>query len=221
MSNEFKDLTSAKSWHLLVKAGRQAAEAEGYELDRQPGRGRSNIWKAKRDGKEQLACIRTTRDRWIAFPPMKGGWKTLDKVDLVIVAAVDDADDPRHAEVFIFEADEVRERFNDSYKARIEDGQSIRDDFGMWVCLDRYDRDVPASVGSGLAEEHEPIAVYSLSELTVSGEAQDREPSEVDEDRRIKEPQTIAEVLAGASADIAKIAGVDPSSVKLDLKIES
>ncbi len=221
MSKEFKDLTKVEAWHMLVKAGRQAAEAEGYELDRQPGRGRSNIWKVKRDGKVQLACIRTTRDRWIAFPPMNGGWKTLDKVDLVIVTAVDDVDDPKNAEVFIFEADEVRERFNDSYKARVEDGQSIRDNFGMWVCLDRYDRDVPASVGSGLAEEHEPIAVYSLSELKVSGEAQDREPLEVDEDRRIKEPQTIAEVLAGASAEIAKIAGVDASNVKLDLKIES
>ena len=140
---------------------------------------------------------------------------------LVIVAAVDVADDPKNAEIFIFEADEVRERFNDSYKARVEDGQSMMEGFGMWVCLDRYDRDVPASVGSGLAEEHEPIAVYSLSELTVSGEAQGRESSDVDEDRRIKEPQTFAEVLSGASAEIAKIAGVDASNVKLDLKIES
>ena len=39
-----------------------------------------------------IASVRTTRDRWIAFPPLDGGtrWKTLDDVELVLVAAVDE-----------------------------------------------------------------------------------------------------------------------------------
>src|ERR1700680_5124194 len=129
MANETDMSRNAKSWRLMVDAAKQAARDQGYTLSRVPGRGLSNEWKAEKGGKTVRASIRTTRDRWIAFLPLEGGtkWKTLDSAQLVIVAAVDSKEDPKNIEVYIFPAKEVRQRFDDAYKARLAEGRSIPD----------------------------------------------------------------------------------------------
>src|SRR3954466_243062 len=122
MANRLETLSEAARWRLLVDAAKQAAEAADYQLSRVPGRGLSNIWNLTKDGKTQVAAIRTARDRWIAFPPLEKGtkWKTLDDVSLVLVATVDSKENPQSIEVYIFPADDVRERFNASYAARVK-----------------------------------------------------------------------------------------------------
>jgi hypothetical protein len=217
------------SWQFLVDAAKRAVEEQGYSLKRVPGRGLSNIWKLERDGKTQSASIRTTRDRWIAFPPLDGGsrWKTLDDVDLVAVAAVDSKDKPKNIEVYLLPAAEVRERFAAAYEARRKAKQVIRDDFGMWVGLDKDTRDLPASVGSGIIEQHPPIAVYGISDLIAgsSKQANHAHPAPSSTVDQIVSPDlpranTIAEVMAWARQRVSEIAGVRLEAVKLDLKIE-
>lgn len=229
MPNRFDELSNQATWLTLVDAAKKGAEAAGYVLSRVPGRGRSNLWRAERDGKTQIASIRTTRDRWIAFPPLEGGsrWKTLDEVDLVFVAAVDRREGPRSIEVYVFQADEVRQRFAAAYAARIKAGYTIKDNFGMWVSLDSDERGIPSSVGSGLADEHEPVSVYRIEELLAAGDGSGGEPEaeEVviaapDEVEQPWRPSTIAEVVVWARERIAEIAGVRPDAIKVDLKIE-
>jgi hypothetical protein len=189
--------------------------------------------------------FRTTQDRWIAFPPLNGGarWKTLDEVDVVFVAAVNDRDDPHNIEVYEFSADEVRERFSAAYAARAAAHQNLRDNFGMWVGLDLDPRGIPASTGSGLADKHKPIAVYPIASLLGAGVAPEvvnpgdtgHEPYLRETTARIlasltareeveaepaPQPTTIAEVLAETRKLIALIAGVAPDAIKLDLRIE-
>lgn len=220
MSHKPRHHSSSEIWQKLVDAAKKAADKQGYKLERLPGRGRSNVWTMQPDGEKRLVSIRTTQDRWFAFPRVKSGWKTLDKVDVVIVSAVDDVDDPKYAQVFIFPADEVRKRFNDSYEARIKGGRVVRENFGMWIGLDRDDRKRPASVGSGLVEKYKPIATYPLTELASSDEDWAEDSLVSDDAESFEEPHTIAEVLAQASSAIARIAGVKPDKVRLDLKIE-
>src|SRR5262249_44701237 len=155
------------AWRLMVSAAVDGAKMQGYVMTRQPGRGMSNTWVAKKAGEQKRVSIRTSQDRWIAFPPLNNGarWKTLDEVDLVIVAGVDSADDPRNVEVCIFPAAEVRRRFDASYRARIAHGQTIRDDFGMWVRLDAPDVDLPSRIGSGLAVDYPSVARISIDEI--------------------------------------------------------
>lgn len=218
MENRFLNASNTRKWHILVEAAKKSLESSGYIIERLPGRGRSNIWKIEKDGHSQLASIRTTQDRWIAFPPLEGKWKTLNDVDLVLVAAVDDRNDPKNVDVYLFPADEVRERFDASYKARIEAGQKVRDNFGMWVCLDKDNRGVAASAGSGISEEHEKIAAYSLSEFDIANAI---EAGEGELDNLVDGQTTIADVLNIAKQQIAKLAGVMPEQIKLDLKIEN
>ncbi|RWO40430.1 MAG: hypothetical protein EOS11_19710 [Mesorhizobium sp.] len=231
MSNQLDGLSETVKWRLLVEAAKKGAESQGYALTRVPGRGLSNIWSITKNGKTQTASIRTTRDRWFAFPPLRGGtkWKTLDDVEVVIVATVDSKDDPENVEVYIFPADEVRARFNAAYAARIKSGQKTKDNFGMWVALDHDDRRTATSVGSGIVEKYKQVAKYPITDLLKARPDHEvldgRDDADEEETRGGIEVEqtrfsTIAEVMAWARTAVAEIAGVRDEAVKLDLKIE-
>jgi len=228
LSNNWNTLTaSAKQYRALVRAALKGAESAGYTLAKKPGRGLSNVWEATKGRQTLSASVRTSRDRWLAFPPLEGGarWKTLDDVDLVIVAAFKSRNNPKDAQVYIFDAQDVRARFNAAYKARVKAGHSVRDDYGMWINLDHDDRDTASAVGAGLAERSDPIAEYPLIELMAElsspnfevavGEDDDDEPN-------VGEPKfaNIAEVMTWARQKVAELAGVKIEAVKLDLKVQ-
>jgi hypothetical protein len=224
MSNILRELSETVRWHLLVNATKTALEAQGYSLDRVPGRGLSNIWNISKDGKTQVASIRTTRNRYIAFPPLENGskFKTLDDVDLVAVATVDSKDEPEKLEIYLFPADEVRKRFKENYVARTKDGQSIKDNFGMWVALDAKGAGPASSIGTGIINKYKPIAVYSISNLLADNIPDATEDDELNEMNNVAERgfASIAEVMAWARENVAQLAGVQVEAVKLDLKIE-
>ncbi|WP_375404488.1 hypothetical protein [uncultured Sphingomonas sp.] len=234
MANRLKDMGETASWRLMVSAAIEGAKKAGFEAKRQPGRGLSNTWELTKDGVTQVASVRTTRDRWIAFPPLDGGtrWKTLDNVELVLVAAADDYENPQNVDVYVFPAGEVRERFDASYKARIDNGHKVRNDYGMWVKLDAGDPSVPGQVGAGIAEEHPSIARFSIDEL----ETQITPATEKAVEEATPEPEAAAEqpqadptpvftnvggVLSWARAEIARLSGMSTDAIKLDLKIEA
>ena len=218
-------IPEATRWRLFVDAAKQAAAEAGYKLTRVPGRGLSNIWNMEKGGKTQIAAIRTTRDRWIAFPPLQGGtkWKTLDDVQMVVVAAVDSKENPRKISVYIFPADDVRKRFDAAYAARTAAGHTNKDNFGMWVALDHDPRGIASSVGSGITQHYKPVAVYPIETLLSANANQPPlAADEIEEETEEQEAKftTIAEVMAWARDRVAEIAGVKVDSVKLDLKLE-
>src|SRR5579862_779184 len=124
-----------------------------------PGRPEGALLELNKGAKSWSCSVRTTTDRWIAFPWKEGGgWKTLDDVDIVVVSAVDDATTPGSVDVYFIPAKFVREAFEASRKARLKAGNIVRENWGMWVALDPHEGDSPAKVGSGFiahAEWHE------------------------------------------------------------------
>ena len=224
MANQFNEMSDSRTWGILVGAATRALGDAGFAPKRVPGRGRSNIWEFEELGQYKRVSIRTTKNRWFAFQPLEQGtkWKTLDDVDIVIVAAVDDRDDPQNVEVYKFDAEEVRKRFDESRAARIGAGQTVRDDFGMWLGLDEDDRDLPASAGAGLAAVYPPITTFPLERLIADTEA---EPVAAPEDGEAvgapatTSPQTIADVMDRARKRIATLSGVRMEAVKLDCRI--
>jgi hypothetical protein len=214
---------------LLVDAAKQGAEAAGYKLERIPGRGLSNVWNLEKNGRTQKAAIRTTRDRWIAFPPLDGGkkWKTLDRVELVVVATVDSKENPKNVEVYFFPAKDVRQRFDEALAARTNAGQVNKDNYGMWVALDPDARRIPLSEGSGIVTQYKPVAIYPIEPLVSAAKTAQTAPMEdVDEVASVEglgqqaDFTTIAEVMAWTRERVAEIAGVRVEAVKLDLKLE-
>jgi hypothetical protein len=201
-------------------------ESAGYVLNRVPGRGLSNLWLFEKNGKRGSASIRTTRDRWFAFPPLDGGtrWKTLDDVDVVLVAAVDRPDNPANIEVYIFDADVVRSRFQAAYEARVKAGHRVKDNFGMWLKLDRDDRGLPTSVGSGLADYRPPVATFPIADILGEREgaaiSPPTAPSLGSDSAGFQPSDTISQVMAITRERVAELAGVRLEAVKLDVKIE-
>ncbi|MFZ5746380.1 MAG: hypothetical protein ACOY45_01845 [Pseudomonadota bacterium] len=224
MTNRLKEMGETASWRLMVSAAVEGAKKSGFAMKRQPGRGLSNTWEATKDGDAKIASIRTTRDRWIAFPPLDSGsrWKTLDDVELVIVSAVDNPDNPQNVDVHVFPADVVRERFDASYSARIANGHTVRDNFGMWVKLDAADADLPTQAGAGLAVEYPAVARFSIDELEGGMPvATEQAVAEVPEDDEMPAFATVGDVLTWARSEIARLSGMSSDSIKLDLKIEA
>lgn len=228
MSTRLKIMGQGAAWRLMVRSALKGAEQEGYTFKRQPGRGLSNTYEMTKDGKTKVASVRTTQDRWIAFPPLDKGkrWKTLDDVEVVLVSAVDDRFNPQNLDVYLFPADEVRRRFDASYAARIAEGHAVRDDYGMWVLLDKGDDQVISQVGHSLAVDYPAIAHFTIDEL--EGEVLDR-PRGQEEEAPIdpmdtESPvhdrlNTIADVLAFAREKIATLSGLPASSIMLELKM--
>ena len=232
MTNRLKEMGESNAWHLMVSAALEGAKRLGYSLKRQPGRGLSNTYEMTKDNEIRTASVRTTRDRWIAFPPLNSGanWKTLDDVDLVLVSAVDDRSNPQNVDVYLFPADEVRKRFDASYAARMEQGHTVRDNYGMWVMLDKGEDGVPSQVGHGLAIDYPRIARFTIDELQKGADPDVRKLAEevpvVEEEAEVHEvvvegPQlnTVAEVLAFARDKIAGLTGMPGDAIKLDLKM--
>jgi len=152
---------------ILVSAAMRALENEGY-LERMSGRGMScNFSLTKKDGRQERVAIRTTNDRDFTFTSWDYGkkWKPLDDVDLVVVAAVDDPRHPRKVEVYRFAREEVRERFDEAYRARKAAGIHKDGKCQMWVGLDAANRGWPKSAGAGLADIHSPVVTYPLGAL--------------------------------------------------------
>ncbi len=226
MTNKLDGLNETTKWHLLVEAAKTALVESGYSIERVPGRGLSNIWNITKGGVTKNAALRTTRDRWFAFPPLNGGakWKTLDDVDVVVVATVNSKEEPEYIEVYLFEAPEVRKRFDLAYAARTKHG-SVKDNFGMWVGLDVDKRGIASSVGSGIVEGKKSLAVFDISNLLASA---NMEPSEGEIEAAAEEaPEpttghltTIGEVMSWARQRVADLSGVPVEKVKLDLKLE-
>jgi len=228
MANRLKEMGEAASWRLLVSAALEGAKKAGYTMKRQPGRGLSNTYEMTKDGKTQIASVRTTRDRYIAFPPLEGGtkWKTLDAADLVLVSAVTDPADPQSVDVYLFPGDEVRKRFNASYAARIASGHTVRDDFGMWVMIDKGDDTIVSQVGHSLAVDYPAIAHFTLDELEAGVEPAvkklvEEAAPQPEEKVAADAPalNTVVDVLTFARQKIADLTGMPTDAIKLDLKM--
>ena len=232
MTNRLKEMGDSAAWHLLVSASLEGARQLGFSLKRQPGRGLSNTYEMTKGGKTQIVSVRTTRDRWVAFPPLESGakWKTLDDVDVVLVSAVDSRDNPQNVDVYLFDAGEVRKRFNAGYAARVKQGHTVRDNYGMWLMLDKGEDGTASQVGHSLAVDYPAIAHFTIDELQQTADPNVRKMAneapvleeEVEvRDASVEKPKldTVAEVLAFARDAIAQLTGMSIEAIKLELKM--
>lgn len=209
---------------MLQYAG-QGLEKAGYQWHRIQKMARKRVWMLEKGGEQTKAAVRTSQDRWFAFPRKGDGWKTLDEVgaDAVVVAAVDNPDRPRNVEVYVFPAEEVRRRFDANYQARSDAGHAIvtthKGSFGMWIGLDRQPEGSPHAVGSGLAQDFPPVAVVPIAGADATPLVEESLVTESPKGTSIAHATTIAEVIDEARRKIAEISGMPLDKVSLELRI--
>lgn len=218
-----KKLKPGERQRLLCGFARRALEDAGYEITTVRGTRRSIIWELRRDAAARRVAVRSTIDRWFAFNRQGKRWKPLDHVDDVIVAAADDVSDPQRVEIHYFPGNEVRARLEKAYAARKAAGQVVREDFGLWIALDRHDdANAPTRTGSGIVEDFPPIASYPLDEGRDMIDREDlaRFPDGAQLETGSRK-RTIAEIKAAAAEEIARVAGVPLEKVEIEIRILS
>lgn len=214
MANVTKTPEKKRIRRALVAAALATLEKEGWKAARVKGHGKSRVRRISKNGKSHLALIKTSQDQFLAIPRNAddAGWLTLDDVDVVIAAVVDDPAHPKVAWVHWFEAKDLRQRFDAAYKARRKAGHSIPVGRGLWLALyDDETRSAVQAVGAGAGSAHPPIARVPLEEA--DGDAVTNGGKPPDDGDRFA-PLTIPE----AKARLARTLGVDPGAIRITVE---
>jgi hypothetical protein len=219
MANVTKTPEKKRIRRALVNAALKTLEQQGWKVARVKGGGKGRVRRITKNGKSHLAVIRTSQDQFLAFPRNEDdtGWVTLDDMEYVVAASVDDVEAPKTALVHIFDASDIRDRFDRAYAARRKAGHKIPLGRGLWLSLyDDEATDPVTRIGAGAGAVHRPIARIPLDQVAGS-EPPPRVPrsgaaaAEPDDDFQ---PLTIAE----AKARLARTLGVDPGSIKITVE---
>lgn len=207
------------AYRTLTDAAVKALREKGWEVEKEPGMTRQNVWRMTRDGESHLVSVRTTRNRWIAYNTVENGkkWKTLDDVAYACIAAYtynDEDEDPDGIEVHLIGVDKLRAHFDTGYRIRTEGGQKVTDNFGMWICMDQYDEDPLSGAGSGFATDETLIASYPFGEENQEDDEKAASPASVP----IR--PTVAEIVEAARAEIALTTGIEVENISLELTLK-
>lgn len=202
----------------LFNAGIAALEKEGWTVERIPKAGKSSIRRIVKGHESKVVTIRTSQDTKIAFPrdDEANGWATLAMADMVVAASVDDLDNPRFAQIHLIDGDEMRDRFDRGYKARLDEGYTIASGQGMWLSLyEEEQNDIPYLVGAGAGLDNPPISRVPLEE------ERDHTPAEPSKPAPSAPVSTSSAQLSISDAreQLAKTFGVDPSHVKISIEV--
>ena len=195
----------------LFELGERALESAGWRVERIQGIGKSSVRRIVKGDVQHTVSIRTTQDTWIAFPRDDDdtGWVTLDDVDYVVAVTVDDKDDPKEGMAFMVEGDEMRDRFDRAYKARLDAGHKIPVGRGVWVSMFLpEDPNAPSSVGGGIALGRDSL-------MTTPMEVQPEEDIEDASTAAIVAQSEAPLTIAEAKRRLASSLGVDPEKVKV------
>ena len=145
----------------------ESLKNKGWEVTKHSGRlpsgsrGGGSIRRITKNGESKLITIRTSQDRHIAFPRTKDDtrWGTLCDVAVVVAVAVDDPANPRFAQVHMIDANEMRDRFDRAYAARLAADHTIPMKRGVWLSLYEEEGTNPVQrVGAGAGLTNQPIA---------------------------------------------------------------
>jgi hypothetical protein len=166
MTNVFATKEKVDLRNILFNLGVDTLQGQGWKVERVPGSGKSSMRRISKDQESKIVSIRTTQDTWIAFPRDRHdkSWVTLSDVDAVVAVSVDDYYNPRFAQVHMIDGNEMRDRFDRAYAARLKAGHTIPLGRGVWVSLYFPDSDKTTShVGGGAGLVHPPIKRVPLN----------------------------------------------------------
>ena len=226
---------SSKTWirRRLRQIGVESLEKRGwkvttdniYPLPSGSRRGTS-VRRITKNGESKLITIRTSQDKWIAFPRTDDDtkWVTLCDVEVVVAVVVDDTENPRSAQVHMIDANEMRDRFDRAYAARRAADHTIPMKRGVWLSLYEEEGTSPVQrVGAGAGLANPAIAVVPLgeSDAPVAPTTQPNSPSDYPPTRYVQGSASVDEqplTIAEAKTKLALTFGVDPSNIKITVE---
>ncbi len=228
MTNVFGSPEKVRLRKRLFQIGIEALEDKGWKVERIPRRGKSSLRRITKGTTSREVAIRTTQDTYIAFPrdETDTGWVTLSDVDAVVAVSVDDRESPKFARVHMIEGDDMRDRFDRAYAARLAAGHTIPIGRGVWVPLYIDDAPSPPShVGGGAGNGDAEIARVPLHLDELRGAVRSARTPEVEErsDADLVEPEDIDDhseplTIGEAKRRLALSLGVNASNIRITVE---
>ena len=209
---------------------REAARRVMCQFGGQPRRlrGKAECWELDRNGAREIFSVKTTRDRWFGFQPpdRAGNWGApLDRAQSVLVAALNDFQNPTRIEVYQFPTDEVRAGLDKKWAGEIANGRGRH---AAWLHLDALAPDRQGSEGSGLAQKYPPVALFRLGEFLTSTTQGDEAVQPGQPERMALQTETVSTdpppppsltaATAKAKADLAATLGVSPDAIEIIIR---
>jgi len=218
MTNIFSTPKKVSRKTELFNAGIAALKGEGWTVERIPKVGKSSIRRIVKGNTSKVVTIRTSQDTYIAFPRDEEAeeWATLAMADIVVAASVDNRENPRFAQIHLIDGDDMRDRFDRGYKARLEAGHTIPSGRGMWLGLYEREQDqIPSLVGSGAGLDNPPVLRVPLKQESGAKpfEQSKSSPSPTNS------TSTAHLTISDARDQLAKTFGVDPNNVKISIEV--
>lgn len=175
--------------------------------------GKPTLRQVTKGDKRFKVSVRTSQDGWIGFQRNRqnNGFTTLEEADWVVVSSVDDPQEPALAQVHIISGDEIRERFDRAYSARIAAGHRIPKGQPMFVSLYEQERTEPVSlVGAGAGLANAPVARVPLQDGNREDVARSQPEPNVSHTAF-----SFDKIIGEAKRKLALTLGVDPSRIKI------
>lgn len=195
---------------------------EGWTVSRVARGGKASLRQITRGEQTHKVSIRTSQDAWIAFPRKSAGngWVTLDDVDFVVAASVDDRHNPTEARVHVIPGDDARERFDRAYAARKKAGHKMPTGRGIWLSLYDEDSSDPVShVGAGMGIDYPPLRVVDITKFSLpTGDDADDEMSEDTDGDAEPEPASSPLTIPEAKRRLAETLGVPVEAIKITIE---
>jgi hypothetical protein len=206
----------------------QTLEKEGWAVTRVPRGGKASLRQITRGREVYKVSIRTSQDTWIAFPrdrTGKDGWVTLDDVDFVVAASVNDKANPTVARIHMIPGDEARDRFNRAFAARKAARHTLPAGRGIWVSLYEKDaRDPVTHVGAGAGLAHPAIGILDMTKSTLPTGGDEDVDDETDDTEDATPPAATSPAeeapltIPEAKRRLAASLGVPESAIKITIE---
>ncbi|MQW11594.1 hypothetical protein GHK51_14880 [Sinorhizobium meliloti] len=199
----------------------QTLEKRGWAVSRIPRGGKASLRLISKGTEKHKVSIRTSQDAWIAFPRKseEAGWVTLDDVDYVVAASVNDRHNPTEARVHMIPADDARARFDRAYDARKSAGHTLPIGRGIWLSLyDKEANDPVSYVGAGMGLDYSPLAVLNLTKDGLPHGDNEVDDEQLADEKRDSVPAHMVEAsltIPEAKRRLAETLGVPEVAIKI------
>jgi hypothetical protein len=186
----------------LFESADRALRAEGWAIERTPGRNTSER-RIVRGNESHLIAIRTSTNTWFGFGP---SGVMPENYDFVVVSSVDQEENPTEIRVHKIPGDKVAEaiqRHREARRARGGQGELNMN----WLSLysrDGHPRRMGEDPGGGLGLDFTPIYRWRLGEAVA-------EPQTVEVEPDADPVEKLRQILA--------IPGVRPENVRISIQV--
>lgn len=212
MAKSYLAMKSGERKKYLFQIGLKALEKNGWAVQQTQDTEKPSLRCITKGGKKKWVVICTSQSTRIRFSRKHddSGWKTLDDSEIVVAVSVDSREKPQFAQVHLINSDELQQRFDRAYKARLKSRKKVAKSWGSSIHLYKQDDENTLShIGAGAGLDNPAIFKIPLNKKFADKITKNNHTEKVSQGITTTE----------AKQQLALKYGVKPKNVKITIEI--